>query len=540
MLPVTATSAQDAPPPGFAPTDTGALTARWPFTDPAFHAATTPAAVATGAEDTLKALVDAVAHGPRFAVTPPTPTIAEGATPRPPADTALWPMPADGLLAQGTAGRPAPERWTLTGDAHRRNAAALDAVIAYAETARHTADTVGIATLMLAPPEPAATTAARAFRDVLDARNRTFVSGVPNCDEEPWCVALRAARAKASASGGPAALEDSLARYLLEAGAVGLHLQSSQSQARIQLDHNQQRAEFGVHRTVVLRAIADPAAARQLPWELSAVIGASVWHLRGLDGSQPAWPVVLNEAAAKGLEEPGFGYSGFDLDGIAVTRYAAAPEGGYEVNAALTLMDGGGRRASLSLVLRFAYGPDAITVTAAELAPLAPVVPAAEIVLVPVARVSAEALRTAPGPLGLMRLVRANAVKAATASSAPQDYYVFAFVADRLPGDARLGLRIADKAAGIGGFPAGAAERDFDGWRVLAAQMTLTLNGPVEFTVKAVFAAGSGPDAGQRAPAVAATMSSYVSPQATAAAPTAADDAPGAGTAFPNLARRPQ
>jgi len=108
---------------------------------------------------------------------------------------------------------------------------------------------------------------------------------------------------------------------------------------------------------------------------------------------------------------------------------------------------------------------------------------------VPTSALVASNLATADGP-GLAKLATQHAVSSATAAPDPIDYYVFAFVNDRLAPDAAVELRVSAGAEGIVGFPGSPVMLNFDGWPVRVHRATFVLGALPAFHFKVVYRRG--------------------------------------------------
>ena len=204
-------------------------------------------------------------------------------------------------------------------------------------------------------------------------------------------------------------------------------------------------------------------AAEALPWELAAAVAGAVLHLRGIGDAEARWPVTVSEEAGLGLRAPEFAASGFDLVGIAVTDYRAArPRGTFETAALLAFADGSGRRAWFSIAMRFAVGEDSLVLESADAVPVAPANPAAQLFFVPDGALGEW---DADDPVSVLRAIRGAAVDADSAFADPLGYTAIAVVADRMPPDAAVELRIAANAGGIEGYAGVPAHHDLGGWR---------------------------------------------------------------------------
>lgn len=476
--------AQDAP-RGFAPLEVAPLTAAWPFTDPKFRGADAAPAGNGRAEATVKALADEISYSARFLPRTPPPSIAAGADDRPPPDTTLWPqaIPADAFARPPSRGDAA--AWNLAtrveGARHAENQRALTALA-------HTAPGAdGIATISPSA-DPAARNAARTFAGVLEARLRQR-NQRQSCAADAWCLVLDAVEQKAAADGATASIEEAVAAYFFDAAAAGEYLAATREQ---RAQRAAERRELGFAPT---NAVAPASSAATLSWEARLLLAGAILQLRGMGGEAPMWPLAFDTPTMSALRAAAAQLAGFDLSGIAITNYGpvAGSAGAFALAAAVTFVDAVARRASYSLVLRFSFADDVIAVATADAAPITPETPAAHIAFVSIAsllRVNRGSGIAAP----FLRSLGGVAEREDTGAplGAPQEYYIFAVVLDRIAPDARAGLRTSDSPSGIAGYPGMPIELDFDGWRVLVQRATFSLGAGVPFYFKAVYQAPRG------------------------------------------------
>lgn len=253
----------------------------------------------------------------------------------------------------------------------------------------------------------------------------------------------------------------------------------------------------------------------ELPLDLSLVIGASVLRMRGVDDPETTWPIIFSSPAGAGLQEPDFDYDGFTLVGVALTDWdllAAAPPT-LTLNALLIFGDPAGRRATMSLIADYGFTEENMVIGSASALTLAPPDPEVRLFIVPAEDVPDDVLDVEAGELELLHHVAAHAVGVSGSAQPPttaRDYYVFAFIVDRLPPDAQVQLRVSDTPEGIDGEAGNAVDVDFHGWRVAVLRGTFTLNSGPELFIKAVYTPGGDTPPEQRSPRLAAVFSSHL------------------------------
>ncbi len=126
-----------------------------------------------------------------------------------------------------------------------------------------------------------------------------------------------------------------------------------------------------------------PLAGDELPWDVSAVLGAVLLAMRST-GEVDTTPVTIARGAIDSVREPGFDYSGFRMDRVVISQYGAAPAGeGLVLAAALSFADPSGRRTAFSLSADYRAQDGRLLITRAGLLPLAPVNPAVRQFILP-------------------------------------------------------------------------------------------------------------------------------------------------------------
>lgn len=494
--------APERAPAGFRAEDIETAKNRWPFTDPEFLV--TGAGGGDGAaESRLKALVRDVATDVRYTPSGAAALIAEGALDRPPPDTTLWPARIEAGTFPAPSGPADPTAWEATNRSwvtrHQGNFRVHERLIAALANSEAGA---GVATFYVSRTN----LGGQAERAGTLIGDRSSVLG------EALDAVYRGTQLPGETG------REAIARSLL-AEAAGETVDSG-------VLGEPATPDAGADRYVV--------EAEQLPWEMRLAVAASVLSMRGQVRAATG-PVRLDDTLASALAEPEFAYEGFALTAIAVTQFGAStgPRGVYEASALLAFRDTAGRRAIASLVLRFSVADDHILVEDAEAVPLAPATPAATVWYVPARAMAASDLATIDGA-GLARLAAQYTVAPADATPDPIDYYIFAFVTDRLAPDAAVELRIGADAEGVGGFPGSPAMLNFDGWPVRVHRATLVLGALPAFHFKVVYRPGTAVTGDiTDTPTLLRTATSYPGAPAVAAAPGISP--PGAGRAIPNI-----
>ncbi len=517
------TVAQEAP-RGFALPDVASIVATWPFTDRAFTAGA-PTGGNGGAEATVKALADEIAYSARFLPGAPTPLIAAEATDRPPPDTTLWPE----TIAADLFARPAPHndaaQWNLATRAeraqHELNRGALPALFdAIARTPG------GDVAVLWPNAEIVVRNAGRAVISALETRLRQRNERA-TCSEA-WCVVLDAVEKKAAADATTAPVEDAIADYFFEAAVTGAHAGSTREQRAARSERASQRNATGF-----LAPAAATTAPQPMPWEMKLVLAAVISELRGLEQPTPSWPVQVSPSAATAVRNQRIPLGGFDLAGVSVTRHGVAGAGTagvFELAAAITFVDDVARRVSYSVVTRFSFEGDTISVPFAEVAPIAPDRPTAHMAFVPASEVNRLNRNAALAP-PLLRTVATAADRRGTGQ--PADYYAFSILLDRIPSDARVGLRTALEPTGIAGYPGTPTALDFEGWRVLVERATFALAASPAFHFKTVYQ--PTPDA---PPVLLGATSTLLAAQPAGTLTPVVATRPALATAFPNRVPR--
>lgn len=446
-------------PAGFRTVDIEAAKIRWPLTDPKFLQFSGSGADGA-AESRMRAIIRNIATDVRYSPPTTTPIISEGALTRPPPDTTLWTgrigagtFPAPSSSADLTEWRGTRNRWVRR---HMGNFRAQGPLLAEIANGR---SSVKPAIFYISR----ANTGGQAERALALIGNRSSTLG------DALDAAYRRTRSPSGAG------REMIARSFMTAAAG----------ARVG------RGVLDVPETPDSEAGRYTVETGQSPWEVRLVIAASVLSMRGQP--QPVTGLVrLDDATASALAEPVFAYEGFALTGIAITQFGAGtgPRGVYEVSALLVFRDATGRQTLASLVLRFAIADDHIVLEDAEAVPLAAASPAATVWYVPTRVLVASNLAAADGP-GLAKLAAQHTVNSATAAPDPVDYYVFAFINDRLAPDAAVELRISAGAEGIVGFSGRPVMLNFNGWQVRVHRATFVLGALPAFHFKVVYRRGT-------------------------------------------------
>ena len=259
------------------------------------------------------------------------------------------------------------------------------------------------------------------------------------------------------------------------------------------------------------------AGVDDLPYHVSMIVGASVLAMRGRDTPEAVWPVWIASEARAALQEPEFRYQGFALAATGLAEFdgpTTDPETA-SLSAVLDFVDDAGRRASAALLVEYGFTSERLEIREAEVVALAPARPEVRLFMVPADAFPGSALQSKGNGLELLRAVVENASNEAW--PLPREYYIFAFIADRLPPDAVLELRLSDAKEGIEGHPANTVQLDHQGWRTAVTRATFTRTASEEFFVKAIYRPGSGTPREERVPTLAAVSSSYPSAAASAA-----------------------
>jgi hypothetical protein len=455
---------------------------------------------------------------------------------RPPPDSILWPGIADGgaAIEKLTAlGSLAP--WILISrqeaSRHQTNAQVLEAVTP--EGLEQSGLGLSFVSALAGPAIVAkspATYTARPLEDLINIR-------MEEC-RNPRCTAIH----RAVQWAGPGVSEPihiTLGQAVLDAASVGAFMDTPAERMAAMTDRANQRQRLDVAPPVAggTNNRYRIEAVERLPWELAAVIGTAVLEMRNIEKAGPTWPVIVDESAARALKEPGFRYQGFDLSAIAVTRYQRAMSGNFHLSAILTFLDGGGRRASVSVVLSFLITEETIQIVTAELAPLAPPEIRVRMAIVPTQSAPELSSETKLDldPVAIMIQSVENEVTPKTEGSIPQLFDIIGFFLDRIPPDAEVQIRLGEQPDSTTGYAAGRT-LDLNGWRVVRLREAFALNGPTEFFIKAVYQPGGPVPGFDRNPQVLQVVSSHGNSQAKA---QAIPMAPASKRTFPNLIGAP-
>jgi len=512
-----------AAPRGFAPAEVGGLTAAWPFTDPAFQAIGTRPTDGR-AEATVKALADEIAYSARFLPRAPAPLIAAEAADRPAPDTTLWPEP----IAADTFARPAPRTdaslWSIearpTRALHEANVRALTDLEALVKRT----DPNDVA-LLWPNADIVVHNAARGVAGAIETRLRQRNERT-QCPDPTWCAVMDAVEKKAAADATTAPIEEAVANFFFEAARGGGYAPSTQLQQADRRERGLGRAALGLRTAPVA-----PQRALPLPWEMRVLLGGIIAGMRDLEHPTPLWPLRINPAAADGIRTARGGLAGFDLEGVAITRYGVAATGAsgvFELAAALAFVDATARRAFYSVVAQFSFEGEAIVLTRADIAAAAPDKPAVHVAFVHASAWS----RVERGATSLPALLRSVAeVADRTGGGVPAEYYVLTFVLDRTSPDARVALRTSETSTGIAGYSGLPLALDYDGWGVVAERATFALGAAPGFFFKTVYQPSAG-----AAPVLLRATSTTPNAAAPAAIAPAATRTPPAA-AFPNRVR---
>ena len=232
----------------------------------------------------------------------------------------------------------------------------------------------------------------------------------------------------------------------------------------------------------------------QLPAEVSLVISASVLNMRGEDDPETIWPVSFSSEADAGLKEPGFNYDNFLLIGAGLRDWGVSTDDPslYSLSAMLVFADPIGRRTTVMLVADYKITDKNLDVTNAAALTMTPPAPEARIYVVPVNNFPATLLEVKTDEAEFFNTVVDRAVGAGekAVASTPEDYYVFAFVLDRLTGDSKFQLMVGDQASGIEGVTGNSVTSDFSGWRVAVLRGVFSLGAGPEVFFKTVYTPG--------------------------------------------------
>lgn len=229
----------------------------------------------------------------------------------------------------------------------------------------------------------------------------------------------------------------------------------------------------------------------EVPTELSLVISASVLSMRGEDDPETIWPVSISPEAAAGLKDPNFAFDGFTLLGTGLRSWDMVSDDPplYTLSAVLVFADEVGRRATMSLVADYSISDQNLKIERAVALTMAPPSPETRIYVVAAKDIPGSLLERSADQLELFRTVADRAVH--SAGGAPQDYYVFAFVIDRVSPDSQFQLMVSDQAAGLSGASGNAVTTDFSGWRVGVLRGEFALGAGPELFFKTVYTPGA-------------------------------------------------
>lgn len=233
----------------------------------------------------------------------------------------------------------------------------------------------------------------------------------------------------------------------------------------------------------------------EVPTELSLVISASVLSMRGEDDPEAIWPVSISPEAAAGLKDPNFAFDGFTLLGTGLRSWDMVSDDPplYTLSAVLVFADKVGRRATMSLVADYSISDQNLEIERAAALTMAPPSPETRIYVVMAKDIPDSLLEGSTDQLELFRTVADRAVHGAggAIASSPQDYYVFAFVIDRVSPDSQFQLMVSDQAAGLSGASGNAVTTDFSGWRVGVLRGEFALGAGPELFFKTVYTPGA-------------------------------------------------
>ncbi len=251
----------------------------------------------------------------------------------------------------------------------------------------------------------------------------------------------------------------------------------------------------------------------ELPAELSLVISASVLSMRGEDDPEAIWPVDISSEAAAGLKDPGFAYEDFRLVGAGLRDWGVASQDPllYNMSVLLVFADQIGRRATVMLVADYGFSEKNLEIKNAAALTMAPPNPESRIFVVPAKDFPASLLDAGSGAVALFRNVaeRAIGVGGGSAPSTPEDYYVFAFVLDRLPADSQFRLQVSDQSTGLDGGAGNSVTTDFSGWRVAVLRGEFSLGSGPELFFKTVYTPGARESEGAPKARLAGVFSSH-------------------------------
>jgi hypothetical protein len=235
-----------------------------------------------------------------------------------------------------------------------------------------------------------------------------------------------------------------------------------------------------------------------------------------LEGSLPAGRSTAVRFASNGAvpaTDPMIRMGRFKLLYVAISDYQRREVNEQRRYATGLLMhsDRLGRRIATRFAADYRLVPGApVLIDAVELSPADDPNPAAALFFVPAGRVDPSFSQIRPMSK-LLYQVKQRSVPAAkwrSSDSALKEYYVFAFIMDRLAQDAAVDLRISRQAGGLDGDSSTTESFQENGWHAAYARARFAINGSLQLFFKVVFTPGGRTSLSQRQPRVAAVFSS--------------------------------
>ena len=213
-----------------------------------------------------------------------------------------------------------------------------------------------------------------------------------------------------------------------------------------------------------------------LPSDVRLVAAAVLLRMKGVDPS--SLPGVSYQVESQAvLQEQGFAYEGFGIEGLVILGYTPHPTRsgaaeGRELGALMILRDAANRRAAVRLLAHYGLSDSGVILEQASITHLHPYRPRVEAYLVPSDRLPDHMVgQVVSSHTALHSFAANNAVTPTEAAALGyRSYDLYMFSMDRTSARAKVEGLVSAVRNGTAGFDGGTDMLDYNGWQVAIIQ----------------------------------------------------------------------
>jgi len=226
-----------------------------------------------------------------------------------------------------------------------------------------------------------------------------------------------------------------------------------------------------------------------LPIDVGMVLAEVVGRLRGDTPAKDDFPVSFSEEALNGLKLDGYQYKGFAVTSVIMGEYGIVETDPLtmRLDMYISMMDAARRKALVGLLTEYRLTEKEVLVSYIKSAPIYPASPDVKMFFVPVDIIPDDFLSKMGNHRELLEFV----IKRNTQITKTGDYYIFAFLMDRVEEDAVVSLLISNTPQGISGALAPTSTLYNNGWIVAIGKLQVPPNAKGNMYYKVVYGGGA-------------------------------------------------